>query len=119
MPWKFLIFLVILAIVIVFAGINVNNSADIDLGFHRFESVPVFVGLGSAYVLGAVSILPFALNKAFRKRRKLSNRYKEKQRVAEHGVSTVSPAETPSTEGDAEAPDGTKKKGRRVRRKRS
>lgn len=83
MPWKFLVFLVFLAIVILFAGINVTNSADINLGFYHFEDVPVFVGLGSAYMLGALSILPFALGKAFSKRRKLSTKYKEKQRVTE------------------------------------
>ena len=78
MPWKFLVFLVFLAIVILFAGINVANSTDINLGFRRFEDVPVFVGLGSAYMLGALSILPFALTKAFSKRRKLSSKYKER-----------------------------------------
>ncbi len=118
MPWKFLVFLVILAIVILFAGINVNNSADINLGFHRFEDVPVFVGLGSAYMLGAVSILPFALNKAFKKRRKLSNRYKEKQRTAELETSAAPSAETKDVERAAEAENGTKKRGRRARRTR-
>ncbi len=77
MPWKFLVFLVFLAIVVLFAGINVANSTDINLGFHQFEDVPIFVGLGSAYVLGALSILPFALTKSFSKRRKLSTKYKE------------------------------------------
>ncbi|MFP4644362.1 MAG: hypothetical protein ACLFM0_08395 [Spirochaetales bacterium] len=78
MPWKFLVFLVFLAIVILFAGINVANSTDINLGFYQFEDVPIFVGLGSAYMLGALSILPFALTKAFSKRRKLSSKYKER-----------------------------------------
>lgn len=78
MPWKFLVFLVFLAIVILFAGINVANSSDINLGFYSFEDVPIFVALGSAYMLGALSILPFALTKAFSKRRKLSSKYKER-----------------------------------------
>ncbi|MFW6388244.1 MAG: hypothetical protein ACOC0B_03110, partial [bacterium] len=81
MPWKFLLFLLFLAVVILFAGINVNNSADINLGFHYFEDVPVFVGLGSAFMLGALSILPFALGKAFIKRRKLSTKYKEQKKA--------------------------------------
>lgn len=81
MPWKFLLFLLVLAVVILFAGINVNNSADINLGFHQFEDVPVFVGLGSAFMLGALSILPFALGKAFIKRRKLSTKYKEQKKA--------------------------------------
>ncbi len=118
MPWKFLVFLVVLAIVILFAGINVNNSADINLGFHRFEDVPVFVGLGTAYMLGAVSILPFALNKAFKKRQKLSNRYKEKQRAAELEAPAASSPDTMNVERDTTAGNGTKKKGRRARRKR-
>ncbi|MFP4510639.1 MAG: hypothetical protein ACLFNQ_10965 [Spirochaetaceae bacterium] len=77
MPWKFLLFLVGLALVIVFAGLNISNSTDISFGFHTFEDVPVFMGLGSAYLLGALTILPFTLTKALKKRRELSTRYKK------------------------------------------
>ncbi len=82
MPWKFLLFLVGLALVIVFAGLNISNSTDISFGFHTFENVPVFMGLGSAYLLGALTILPFTLSKALKKRRELSTKYKEEKKKA-------------------------------------
>lgn len=84
MPWKFLLFLVGLALVIVFAGLNISNSTDISFGFHTFESVPVFMGLGSAYLLGALTILPFTISKGLKKRRELSTKYKkDKKKSAE------------------------------------
>lgn len=80
MPWKFLLFLIGLALVIIFAGLNISHSTDISFGFHTFEDVPVFLGLGSAYLLGALTMLPFALSKALKKRRELSTKYKEEKK---------------------------------------
>lgn len=92
MPWKFLLFLVGLALVIVFAGLNISNSTDISFGFHTFESVPVFMGLGSAYLLGALTILPFTISKGLKKRRELSTKYKnDKKKSAETNEKAKTP----------------------------
>ncbi len=86
MPWKFLLFLIGLALVIIFAGLNINHSTDISFGFHTFENVPVFMGLGSAYLLGALTMLPFALSKALKKRRELSTKYKEEKKKSNASI---------------------------------
>jgi uncharacterized integral membrane protein len=67
MPWKFLGFLLILAVFVVFAGLNVENVSDISFGFVTLEEVPIFLSLSLSFILGAVLMLPFTLTKYFKK----------------------------------------------------
>lgn len=62
-PWKLIFFLIILTLVILFAGFNIRNTVDISLGFTIYEEVPIFIALFIAFLLGNFVMLPFALGK--------------------------------------------------------
>lgn len=61
MPWKMLIYLIGLGIVLSFIGLNLGNTADISLGFTTFEAVPIFMGLFIAFFSGVVLTIPVVL----------------------------------------------------------
>lgn len=73
MPWRMLRFLIIMAIVILFVGLNAGHTSHIRFWFGEkayFENVPIFISLFGAYVLGALSVIPFAVNRSISKFRK-------------------------------------------------
>lgn len=67
MPWRLVLFLVVLAVVVAFAGFNIQNVASISFGFYTLESVPVFLSLFAAFFLGVLVMLPFTLRKRGKK----------------------------------------------------
>lgn len=79
MPWRMIRFLLIMAIVILFIGLNSGHSSDISFWFGNkasFQDVPIFISLFGAYVLGAVSVIPFAVNRSISRFRKRQNKKK-------------------------------------------
>ena len=80
MPWKMVFYLVIVALVLVFVGLNLDNTADISLGFISFEDVPVFMGLFVAFFLGVVVTIPVAVQSSSRKTKKRSERKIEREK---------------------------------------
>ncbi|MBI9098731.1 MAG: hypothetical protein JEY91_09650 [Spirochaetaceae bacterium] len=82
MPWRMIRFLIILASVILFIGLNSGHSSDISFWFGEkasFKDVPIFVSLFGAYVLGALSVIPFAVNRTITRYKKKKNRDKVKK----------------------------------------
>jgi len=76
-------FLLIISIVILFIGLNAGNSSDISFWFSdkaKFQNVPIYVSLFGAYILGAISVIPFALNSTINKykKRRLNNKLDKK-----------------------------------------
>jgi uncharacterized integral membrane protein len=63
MPWRLVTFLIVLTIVVLFAGFNITNVADISFGFYTLKNVPVFVSLFVAFLFGTFLVLPFAVRK--------------------------------------------------------
>lgn len=61
MPWRLIAFLIVLTIVVLFAGFNITNVSNISFGFYTLTKVPVFLSLFVAFLLGAVLVLPFAV----------------------------------------------------------
>ncbi len=59
MPWRLIIFLLCLLLVLVFAGFNMNNSSNISFGFYELKDVPVFVSLLFSFIIGVLFALPF------------------------------------------------------------
>jgi uncharacterized integral membrane protein len=97
MPWRFIGFIVVFVIFLAFITLNLGNKCDINFGFTKFESVPVFLTIFISFILGFLSTLPFLIN--VRKRQK-DRPIKEKKR----GKKGVSPADgsVSSSEGDAQ-----------------
>ncbi|TVQ38406.1 MAG: hypothetical protein EA384_09320 [Spirochaetaceae bacterium] len=75
-----MLFLIVLGLVVVFAGFNAGNVADISFGFHTLEAVPIFMSLFAAFFLGALIVLPFTV---FRRSKKKSKAPKDKQETSQ------------------------------------
>ena len=60
MPWRLIVFLISLLVLLVFAGFNMNNASDISFGFYELENVPIFVSLLFSFILGVLFAIPFA-----------------------------------------------------------
>ena len=95
MPWRMIRFLLIIAVVIVFIGLNAGNRSDISFWFNgkaSFTEVPIYVSLFGAYLLGAISVIPFALNSTiikYKKRRKNKKVQKELDRAEKKAIDKV------------------------------
>jgi hypothetical protein len=83
MPWKLIFLLIVLAIVLVFVGLNLGNTSDISLGFVDFEDVPVFMGLFIAFFLGVAVAIPISMSSSSRKTKARSEKRFEKRRRKE------------------------------------
>jgi len=69
-PWRLVLFLIVLGLVVAFAGFNAGNVTDISFGFHTVEAVPIFMSLFAAFFLGALIVLPFTVFRRSKKSRK-------------------------------------------------
>lgn len=58
MPWRLILFVFSLVIIVMFAGFNLDNRCTISLGFTSFENVPVFQGLAISFLAGIAVCLP-------------------------------------------------------------
>jgi uncharacterized membrane protein YciS (DUF1049 family) len=78
-------FLLIISVVILFIGLNAGNHSNITFWFNEkgtFTDVPIYVSLFGAYVLGAVSVIPFALNSTINRYKKRRKNEKAKKKEA-------------------------------------
>ncbi len=57
-PFKVILFVIILGLIIFFIGFNLTNVSDISIGFHIFEDVPIFISLFIAFAAGVAVMLP-------------------------------------------------------------
>jgi uncharacterized integral membrane protein len=62
-PFKLIIFLVILGIIVFFIGFNLSNVSDISFGFHTFTDVPIFISLFIAFAVGIIVMIPFTFTR--------------------------------------------------------
>jgi hypothetical protein len=70
MPWKMLVYLIVLGILLSFIGLNLGNTTDISLGFTTFEAVPIFMGLFIAFFSGVILTIPVVLLTVSRRTRR-------------------------------------------------
>ena len=92
MPWRLIAFLIVLTIVVLFAGFNISNVSDISFGFYTVTKVPVFLSLFIAFLLGTFLVLPFAFRKRIAKGTPQNSR-EVKQNAPETLVAEKAPAE--------------------------
>jgi len=79
-------FLLIISLVILFIGLNSGNSSNITFWFNgkaNFVDVPIYISLFGAYVLGAISVIPFAVNRTISKYKKRKKNEKVKKDAIE------------------------------------
>lgn len=58
MPWRRLLFLVVLALVVILLADNMENRASFSFVFARLDEVPIFMALLVAFIVGALTMLP-------------------------------------------------------------
>ncbi len=95
-PWKLIIFLIILAFVVFFAGFNINNISSISFGFFKLEEVPIFLSLFIAFLLGAFIMLPFTFRRGKRGDKKKSKQSEDVVEKKEQPESREQTGETPN-----------------------
>ena len=67
MPIKLIGTIILLILVTIFAGVNLDNKCDITFIFYTFKDVPVFMTVIISFAIGLIVMLPFTFG---RKRRK-------------------------------------------------
>jgi uncharacterized integral membrane protein len=70
MPWRLIGFILLFGIFVVFIAFNLGNTCDINLIFHSFSKVPVFLTALVSFVLGMLGTLPFTLSIVLKKKTK-------------------------------------------------
>jgi uncharacterized integral membrane protein len=60
--------IVILGILLVFIGFNLDNSCDISFGIAKFSGVPIYLTVFASFMLGMLCSLVFVLLRSFGKR---------------------------------------------------
>lgn len=81
MPWKLLLYLIGLGIILAFVGLNLGNTSDISLGFTTFEEVPIFMSLFVAFFFGVALAVPVVMQSSSRKTRARSEKRAERERI--------------------------------------
>lgn len=71
MPWKFILTIIILILVVIFAGVNIH-PVKISFGFTEINEVPMFVCLLSSFALGTIISVPIVLMSKKKKQKKVS-----------------------------------------------
>lgn len=63
MPFRLFFLALVIVLLVVFIGFNIENRCNVSFVFHTLEDVPVVVTILSAFALGLVAGLPFALRR--------------------------------------------------------
>lgn len=61
MPFRLIGTIILLIIVTVFAGFNMNNKSDINFVFYNLKEIPVFMTVIISFIIGVVVMIPFSL----------------------------------------------------------
>lgn len=60
MPWKLLALILIMSLVLVFIGFNLENRCDISLAFYTLTDVPVVITILASFLLGLLMAFPLS-----------------------------------------------------------
>ena len=63
MPIKLIGTIILLILVTIFAGVNLDNKCDITFIFYTFKEVPVFMTVIISFVIGVIIMLPFTFGR--------------------------------------------------------
>jgi uncharacterized integral membrane protein len=66
--WRFIVFIIIFAVLLLFIIFNLGNTSDISFGFTVLQDIPVFLTVFSSFMVGL--LFAFPLTFGFRSRKK-------------------------------------------------
>jgi uncharacterized integral membrane protein len=81
---KFIGFVALCAVFLVFIGFNLENKCDISFGFTKLPDVPVFLTAFASFVLGLLASVPIAVSIRLRKSRKQGAESRAAKRAAKN-----------------------------------
>ncbi len=61
MPWKLILFILVLVLATLFIGFNLDNACNVSFGVYTFEQVPVFMSILLSFAAGILVMVPFLL----------------------------------------------------------
>ncbi len=64
MPLKLMGTMILLVIVTIFCGFNLDNKCDVSVIFYTFESVPAFLTVLISFFAGIIVMIPFTIGKS-------------------------------------------------------
>jgi len=67
MPWRLLVLIIILAVLLAFITFNLENRCDISFGVKVYKDIPIFLTIFTSFILGMLCALPIKIS-AGRKR---------------------------------------------------
>ncbi|WP_407426786.1 hypothetical protein [Treponema sp.] len=67
MPVKLIGTIILLILVTIFAGVNLDNKCDITFIFYTFKDVPVFMTVIISFVIGVILMIPFTFGRTKKK----------------------------------------------------
>jgi len=92
MPWRLIVFIVVLGIFLAFIGFNLENRCDVSFGFTEFSNVPVFFTVFTSFVLGLFCTLPFIFTAGRRHRLKEEKEKAAKEKMAKEKIEALDEA---------------------------
>ncbi|QTQ12228.1 hypothetical protein HRI96_08475 [Treponema parvum] len=88
MPLKLVGTVILLVLVTIFAGFNIDNKCNVNLIFRQFSDVPIFFSLMVAFVSGVILMIPFTIGKRRRAENNAGKR-KVKEKIAEKNAKNL------------------------------
>lgn len=70
MPWRLIGLILLLALVVVFIGFNLDNSCDVSFGFYTMTAVPIYLSVLGAFALGMLMVLPLTFRRRIVRQKK-------------------------------------------------
>jgi uncharacterized integral membrane protein len=62
MPWRLIGLAIIFVVFLTFIGFNLDNRCDVSFVFWEAQDIPVFLPIFTAFVLGLLCSIPFAVS---------------------------------------------------------
>ena len=88
---KFIGFIIVAAVFLIFIGFNLKNTSDISFIFTTLTGVPVYLTAFASFVLGLVCSIPITLSLRFRKQLKAASPAIEAEKSSAIGVEKGKP----------------------------
>lgn len=91
MPLRLIGVILLVALLVTFIGLNLENAADISFGFYTLRDIPVFLTILASFALGLLAALPAVLVHRFK-----ASKARPEGRVSRRAGRTAAlPAEAP------------------------
>ena len=110
MPWKLILFVIVIIIVAIFVGVNHANVCNISFIFTELQNVPVYVTILVSFVVGMLIMLPFTIGK----KRGKAPRYTKGGDIADIPTREEYPAESARNRRNRKRQEAAARKAERI-----